>query len=119
METVLVVDDESDVLKIAAEILIEGGYRVIEADSPGAALDALRHEPGVGLLFTDVVMPGMNGFELARRAKALRPDLRVLFTSGFVRDVPGSGFSAGHDRLLKKPWRAQQLEDEVRAALAH
>ncbi len=56
-------------------------------------------------------------FELARRAKALRPDLRVLYTSGFVRDIPG--FGAGGDRLLMKPWRAHQLEAEVRHALAH
>jgi CheY-like chemotaxis protein len=117
METVLVVDDEPDVLKVAAEILQDGGYRVIEAAGPAEALEALRQEPGVELLFTDVVMPGMNGFELARRAKALRPGLRVLFTSGFLRDVPPAGM--GRERLLKKPWRARQLEDEVRQALAH
>jgi CheY-like chemotaxis protein len=116
METVLVVDDEPEILKVAAEILHDGGYRVIEAAGPAEALEALRQDPAVELLFTDVVMPGMNGFELARRAKALRPDLRVLYTSGFVRDVPPAG--EGNDRLLKKPWRARQLADEVRQALA-
>jgi CheY-like chemotaxis protein len=116
MATVLVVDDEPEILAIAAEILQEGGYRVIEAASPLRALDVLEHEPAVELLFTDVIMPGMNGFELAQRARALRPDLRVLYTSGYVRDATEA---PGAARMLRKPWRAAQLEDEVRHALAH
>jgi CheY-like chemotaxis protein len=116
MATVLVVDDEPEVLAIAAEILQDGGYRVIEATSPRRALDVLEHEPGIELLFTDVIMPGMNGFELARRARALRPGLRILYTSGYVRD---GAQTPGPERMLRKPWRAAQLADEVRHALAH
>jgi CheY-like chemotaxis protein len=118
MTTVLVVDDEPEVRLIAAEILQESGYRVVEADGPAQALDRLEREPDIALLFTDIVMPGMSGFELARRAKALRPALRVLFTSGYVRDMPPDR-QPGQDRLLKKPWRARQLEDEVRDVLEH
>ena len=115
MATVLVVDDEPEVLAIACEILQDGGYRVIEAASPSRALDLLEHDPDIALLFTDVVMPGMNGFELARRARVMRPGLRILYTSGYVRDAAESD---GSERLLRKPWRATQLEDEVRHALA-
>lgn len=118
MSTVLVVDDDRDVLNIAVEILHESGYRVIEAANADEALAALKREADIGLLFTDIVMPGMNGFELARRAKSINPTLRLLFTSRFIRDLPASAES-GTERLLKKPWRASQLEDEVRNALAH
>jgi CheY-like chemotaxis protein len=116
MTTVLVVDDEPEVLEIASEILEDSGYRVVQAAGPARALDLLEHEPAIALLFTDVIMPGMNGFELARRARAMRPSLRVLYTSGYMRDVPAAD---GSERLLKKPWRATQLEDEVRSALAN
>jgi CheY-like chemotaxis protein len=117
MSTVLVVDDDSDVLDIAVEVLNESGYRVVEAANATEALVALERETDIGLLFTDIVMPGMNGFELARRAKSISPNLRVLFTSGFVRDLPDRA-DAESARLLKKPWRASQLEEEVRNALA-
>jgi CheY-like chemotaxis protein len=62
-------------------------------------------------------MPEMSGFELSRRAKALRPDLRVLYTSGYLRETPEGALRAGNERLLRKPWRAHQLETEVRGAL--
>ncbi len=114
MTTVLVVDDEPEVLAIASEILQDNGYRVLKACTPASALDVLEHEPGIELLFTDIVMPGMSGFELARQAQALQPALRVLYTSGYVRDAPPT---LGSARLLAKPWRATQLEDEVRSAL--
>ena len=114
MTTVLVVDDEPEVVAIASEILQDNGYRVLMACTPARALDVLEHEPGIELLFTDIVMPGMSGFELARQAQALQPALRVLYTSGYVRDAPPT---LGSARLLAKPWRATQLEDEVRSAL--
>jgi CheY-like chemotaxis protein len=117
MRTVLAVDDDPDVRKIAVEILRTAGYRVIEAASPAQALEALAGEPAVELLFTDVMMPEMSGFELSRRAKQLRPGLRVLYTSGYVRDAPDGAWCAGNERLLRKPWRARQLQDEVRGAI--
>lgn len=117
MRTVLVVDDEPDIREIAVEILEDEGYRVIEAAGPVQALEALEREPAVALLFTDVVMPEMSGFELSRRAKQLRPGLRVLYASGYLRDTPDGAWRAGNERLLCKPWRARQLKDEVRGAI--
>jgi CheY-like chemotaxis protein len=117
MRTVLTVDDDPDVRQIAVEILRAAGYRVVEAASPAQALEALAHEPAVELLFTDIMMPEMSGFELSRRAKQLHPGLRVLYTSGYVRDAPAGAWCAGNERLLRKPWRARQLREEVRGAL--
>ena len=117
MRTVLAVDDDPDVRKVAVEILRTAGYRVIEAATPAAALEALASEPAVELLFTDIMMPEMSGFELSRRAKQIHPGLRVLYTSGYVRDAPDGAWCAGNERLLRKPWRARQLQDEVRGAI--
>lgn len=119
MRTVLAVDDEPDVRKVAVEVLRLAGYRVIEAASPTQALEELAREPEIELLFTDIVMPEMSGFELSRRAKKLRPGLRVLYTSGYVRDAPDGAWRAGNERLLRKPWRARELKDEVRGAIGN
>ncbi len=119
MRTVLAVDDDPDVRKIAVEILRVAGYRVIEAAGAVEALDALAREPGVELLFTDITMPEMSGFELSRRAKRIRPGLRVLYTTGYVRDAANGAWCPPSERLLRKPWRARQLQEEVRGALGN
>src|SRR5690348_13293238 len=74
---VLVVDDEPDVLELASMILSLQGYTVVEAANGAEALETLREQPKIEVLFTDIVMPGgLDGFELAHQAKQLRPDLR-------------------------------------------
>jgi CheY-like chemotaxis protein len=108
--TILVVDDDPDVLDYASSVLEELGYRVLAAPDGAVALALLERER-VDLLFTDVLMPGLNGFEVARRAVAALPGLKVLFASGYSTDLSGAG------RLLRKPYRAQQLGDEVAAML--
>jgi CheY-like chemotaxis protein len=94
------------------------GYRVITAANGPAALDVLRQSGDVQLLFTDVVMPGgMFGPELARQAIQLRPDLKVLFTSGYSQDPVKTpdGIDA---RILTKPFRRKDLAALLRAALS-
>ena len=87
-QTVLVVEDEADVRAYTTSILRELGYRVLEAGTVAAALQILRLHPEVILLFTDVGLPGgMNGRQLADAARKLRPDLKVLFTTGYARDA--------------------------------
>jgi nitrogen-specific signal transduction histidine kinase len=87
-QTVLVVEDEADVRAYTTSILRELGYRVLEAGTVAAALQILRLHPEVLLLFTDVGLPGgMNGRQLADAARKLRPDLKVLFTTGYARDA--------------------------------
>ncbi len=104
---ILVVDDDPGVLDYAS--LEECGYTVLTAPDGATALVLLRDHPQVDLLFTDVVMPGLDGVEVARRARQESPGLKVLFTSGYAADVVPAG------RLLKKPYRPQQLAGEIAA----
>jgi PAS domain S-box-containing protein len=111
--TVLVVEDDPDVRSFAVELLKSMDYRVLEAADGHAALRILRDEPSVDLLFTDVVMPGPNGIEVAEKAKAMRPELKVLFTSGYTASaLPFEGSFAG--RLIPKPYKPIDLAREVR-----
>lgn len=112
---ILVVDDEPDVLDMASLYLADQGYRVITASNAARALEALECNPDVALLFTDIVMPGggLDGFELADRAKQMHPGLRILYTSGFLKDE-----GVWHGSLLPKPWRLSHLDEAVKRALA-
>jgi CheY-like chemotaxis protein len=110
-KTILVVDDDPGVLDYASNVLEECGYAVLTAAEGTAALLLLRDHPRIDLLFTDIVMPGLDGAEVARRACQQKPGLKVLFTSGYPADVVPAG------RLLKKPYRPQQLAQEVAALL--
>ena len=109
--TVLVVDDDPDIRDYAALVLQGCGYSVLTAVDGADALSVLGSNSGIDLLFTDIVMPGIDGFEVARRATQQSPGLKVLFTSGYATEVSDAG------RLLRKPYRPQQLEGEVKAAL--
>jgi CheY-like chemotaxis protein len=105
--TILVVDDDPDVRDYAVSVLQQVGYTVIEASDGESALSLLGRRDDVDLLFTDVVMPGLNGFEVARRARTDAPGLKVLFASGYATDLTPAG------KLLKKPYRPHQLAREV------
>ena len=110
-KTILVVDDDPGVLEYASNALEDCGYTVLAAPDGATALVMLRNRDDIDLLFTDVVMPGLDGVELARRARQESPDLKVLFTSGYAADVIPAG------RLLKKPYFPQQLASEIAAML--
>ena len=118
-ETILVVEDDDDVRTYTVEILRELGYRVIEAHDGQTALGLLsRTEQLVHLLLTDVVMPAMSGSELADRARAIRPDMKVLFTSGYTRDaIMRDGRIAPGLDLLPKPFTFASLASKVREML--
>ena len=113
-EVVLVVEDEERVLKSTVETLRELGYTVRHAGGGAAALDILRTQPNIRLLFTDIMMPGVGGRELASRASDLRPDLKVLFATGFERD-PSPSDPRG--RVLAKPYTLEELARSVREML--
>ncbi len=117
-ETILVVDDDEDVLDIAVTTLSALGYPVKAARNGEQALDILGEEPEIALLLTDIVMPGgMDGWDLAHHAKQLRPQLKVLYTSGHSARLLGDDRRSGYGPLLPKPWRLDQLESFVRRAL--
>jgi CheY-like chemotaxis protein len=118
-ETILVVEDDPDVAEMAEAALGGLGYRTITAGDGPAALDLLRAGADVDLLFTDVVMPhGMTGVALARAARALRPGLRVLLTSGYAaNDRQAIAGDIAVWPFLSKPYRQGDLAAKVRLVL--
>ena len=117
-EVVLVVEDEAMVLRHAVEQLELLGYRPLFAADPKLALELLQAHAEIALLFTDIVMPGMNGRELADRARVLRPGLKVLYTSGYTENaIVHHGRLDPGVRLLPKPWRRSELARRMRDAL--
>ncbi len=119
-ETVLVVEDQDEVRRLAMMVLKTHGYRLLEAGNGGEALViARRHTGPIHLMLTDVVMPGINGKELADRLRPLRSDMRVLFMSGYSDNVIANGGVLGGDvDYIAKPFTAQGLVSKVRAILS-
>jgi CheY-like chemotaxis protein len=118
-ETILLVEDEAPVRSLARRCLERHGYRIIEAGgSPEALALAARHHGAIDLLLTDVVMPQGNGRELAERLRALRPEIRVLYMSGYTDDgvVRRAGVTPGSE-LLEKPFTPDGLARKVRQVL--
>jgi signal transduction histidine kinase/ActR/RegA family two-component response regulator len=119
-ETVLVVEDEDDVRDLACEILRLSAYTVLEARHPGEALlIAERHRGPIHLMVTDVVMPQMKGTELARLVTAFRPEMRVLYMSGYAAGILGDadGILESHMSFLPKPFSRDTLARKVREVL--
>jgi PAS domain S-box-containing protein len=117
-EVVLVVEDEPTVRQFSVSALGELGYQVLEADNANSALRILDQHPDVALLFTDVVMPEINGRKLANEALRLRPDLKVLFTTGYARDaVVHNGVLDPGVALIGKPYSIERLAAKVREVL--
>ncbi len=118
-ETILVVEDEPDVRVFARDTLRGLGYGVREAGDSKAALDIIEHEPEVRLLLTDIGLPGgIDGRELADEVRRRRPDLKVLFTTGYARDATIRNVRPGTTvELLSKPFNAAELARKVRTVL--
>lgn len=118
-ETVLVVEDEDGLRKVAVRALTAAGYRVLVAANGADALQLLEREPGaVNLMLTDVIMPGMSGRELADRLRLIRPAMRVLFTSGYAPDVITHHGALDEDlHFLGKPYTIAELKAKVREVL--
>ena len=117
--TLLVVEDETAVRELVRTALVRCGYRVLAArDGEEALTRAAAHSGHIDLLLTDVVMPGINGRELAARFRQSRPNSRVLFMSGYAAEVISEeGALAGDANLLMKPFTPDELEERVRQAL--
>jgi signal transduction histidine kinase/CheY-like chemotaxis protein len=113
---ILVVDDDPDVRWITAEDLRESGYIVTEADGGRAALAVLERDDPCDLMLVDLVMTGLTGVDTVRLARRARPDLKVLFFSGYA-DLSRFEKDIGKEVLLKKPFSRDTLAEAVRAAL--
>jgi len=117
--TVLVVEDDEAVRSLVKEVLVHHQYRVLEAEHAEAALIVWKeHGAKIDLLLTDVIMPGANGLELAERLLTDRPELKVIYTSGYSSELFGSTMPLheGHN-YLPKPYLSAKLTTIVRAAL--
>ena len=112
---VLVVEDDPVVLGVAVEMLTESGYQIYTAEDGAHAMELLRTDIPIDVLFTDIVMPqGVNGVQLAKRVRKLRPDIRVLLTSGYPRDALEDQQGLSRDQeFLSKPYRAATLIDAI------
>ena len=118
-ETILLVEDEVNLRRLTRQYLETQGYKILEAEDGAAALQiAAGHKGTIDLVLTDVIMPGMNGRELARHISAQRPDVRVLFMSGYTEDAIGhNGLLDAGINLLQKPFSLPALKDKVREVL--
>jgi two-component system, cell cycle sensor histidine kinase and response regulator CckA len=118
-ETIVVVDDDPSVRAFAARVLRIAGYCVLEAETPARGLELAECEARVDAILTDIMMPGMNGCELAKRIWMKRPALPVLYMSGYTDQVLREQELALDDRtLLEKPFTATQLLGKVREVLS-
>jgi CheY-like chemotaxis protein len=112
---ILLVDDDDDVRDYTASVLEDAGYEVRVASRGEAAMQILAAGEVFDLLITDVVMPGWDGTELVRRVRSTRPDLRILYITGYTRHIALDRL--GNDEVLDKPYQRDSLLHAVRHAL--
>ena len=118
-ETILLVEDDEMLLSMATSMLEESGYTVLAAITTDLAQSFAKEHPGqIHLLISDVIMPVMNGMELSEKLMLLRPDMKVLFSSGYTADIISSQFVIeGGIHFLQKPFSFEALTAKVRAVL--
>jgi signal transduction histidine kinase len=118
-EVILVVEDEPAVLEMAVESLSDLGYHTLDATDANSALAILRSSARIDMLFSDVVMPGgMNGVQLSVEAKRLRPDLKILLSSGYTGAALGGSGLPDDMPILNKPYRREDLATKLRMVLS-
>lgn len=118
MMKILLAEDDNDMRRFLEKALEKAGYNVAAFDNGASAYDRLREEPFT-LLLTDIVMPEMDGIELARRATEIDPDLKVMFITGFAAVALNPDSEAPKDaKVLSKPFHLRDLVDEVEKMLA-
>ena len=117
MTRILLAEDDEDMRRFLVKALERAGYTVVDFDNGASAYERLREEPFT-LLLTDIVMPEMDGIELARRATEIDPDLKVMFITGFAAVALNPDSKAPKDaKVLSKPFHLRDLVDEVEKLL--
>jgi CheY-like chemotaxis protein len=118
--TIMVVEDEPEIRDLVVASLEVEGFQVLCAEDANDALQQLDAHPEVDLLFTDIVMPGdLHGYDLARQARARKPQIKLLYTSGYALSAALSRTVPIEDaKLVSKPYRLDQLIGEIRRTLA-
>ena len=114
-ETILIVDDEKDLLDIAKQLLEELGYKTYTADTALKAVELFQQHDDIDMLFSDIVMPGgISGYDLADKAENIQPGIKILLTTGFSSDSTQSNPKLS---ILNKPYRKDTLSIKVREIL--
>jgi CheY-like chemotaxis protein len=117
-ETILLVEDHGPLLELAREFLSGLGYQLLPANLPLKALEISSHYTHkIDLLLTDVLMPGMNGRELAQRLRIQRPDMKVLYVSGFADRAFEEDDPSGPEAFMEKPYEFDELARKIREIL--
>jgi two-component system cell cycle response regulator CpdR len=117
MTRILLAEDDHDMRRFLVKALERAGYEVVDFDNGASAWDRLREEP-FNLLLTDIVMPEMDGIELARRATEVDPDLKVMFITGFAAVALNPDSQAPKNaKILSKPFHLRDLVNEVERML--
>jgi two-component system cell cycle response regulator CpdR len=115
---ILLAEDDEDMRRFLAKALKNAGYQVVSFDNGMSAYERLREEP-FNLLLTDIVMPQMDGIELARKAAELDPDLKIMFITGFAAVALNADLEAPKDaKILSKPFHLRDLVSEVSRLIA-
>jgi two-component system cell cycle response regulator CpdR len=118
MHKIILAEDDNDMRRFLVKALENAGYEVVSYDNGRSAYDRLREEP-FELLLTDIVMPEMDGIELARKATELDPDMKVMFITGFAAVALNPDNQAPKDaKVLSKPFHLRDLVSEVQKLLA-
>ena len=118
MSRILLAEDDHDMRRFLAKALENAGYQVVAFDNGRSAFERMREEPFT-LLLTDIVMPEMDGIELARRATEMDPDLKVMFITGFAAVALNPDSNAPKDaKVLSKPFHLKDLVNEVEKLIA-
>ena len=118
MARIILAEDDNDMRRFLAKALVNAGYEVVSYDNGKSAYERLREEP-FELLLTDIVMPEMDGIELARRATELDPDIKVMFITGFAAVALNPDNNAPKQaKVLSKPFHLKDLVSEVGRMLA-
>ena len=117
MSRIILAEDDGDMRRFLAKALEKAGHEVVSFDNGLSAYERLREEPFT-LLLTDIVMPEMDGIELARRATELDPDIKVMFITGFAAVALNPDSNAPRDaKILSKPFHLRDLVNEVQKLL--
>jgi DNA-binding NtrC family response regulator len=114
---ILVVEDEPSLLMVVAETLRDAGFVVWEAGNGEIALGIIKTRPDIGLLITDVKMPGMNGYQLVDAGLSLRPELKVMLMTGYAHDPVPKSIAQAKIPVLHKPFDFEKLPGYANAAL--
>jgi CheY-like chemotaxis protein len=117
--SILIVDDEINLLELAEVFLNKLGYTTFTAENAQQALEILKQNPDIELLFSDVVMPGdMSGYELAKQARSIKPGIKILLTSGLTKkNIDSDATKETQQLFLRKPYTKEELSEALRTLI--